>query len=176
MPLLNNNEYELKISYKNTEYKFNFITQLNPFYSSVQSIRFSMIKDMIENIDDKDIMFQIYENSVLANEIAASSNNSFDEENPPFYVMKFVSEKSKYDLLFRVYLKLINKASHNTQLADFRTESRRPNQLKDLLDMLKSSYLEWEEQIRGLNNRGRAKPASATRAGSTQYPLGERGF
>lgn len=176
MPLIENNEYKLKIVIKNKEYSFNFTTELNPFYASVKLVRYSVIKDLIEGIDDKDIMFQIYDNSVLAEEIAESRNNSFDTEEPPFYVRKYVSEKTKYDLLFRVYLSLINKASHNTQLADFRTESKRPNQLKDLLDMLKSSYLEWEEQLKGLNNRGSAKPLSATKAGNSQYPLSERRF
>jgi hypothetical protein len=175
LPLIKNNEYVLKVKINNTEKEYNFTTILSPFYTSVESIKYSIIGDIISEIEDKDIMLNIFDNSVLADEIASSSDNSFDLENPPYYVQKYVLEKTKYDLLFRVYLNLINKASHNNQLADFRTEARRPD-LKDLLDMLKKAYLEWEEQIRGLTNRGRAKPTSATRAGSTSYPLGERRF
>lgn len=176
MALLNNNEYNLTIKIKGKEYKFNFLSALSPFYTSINTIKYSIIGETIIDLPEKEIALQIYDNSVLAEEIADHSGNPFDTELPPFYVRKYVEEKTKYDLLFRVYISMLNKSGKHMQLADFTIQKNAPGDLKDLLNLLKQSYLEWEEQIRGLNNRGRAKPVYAVKAGSNDYPLSERGF
>lgn len=176
MALLPNNEYNLLIKIKGKEFRFNFWSILSPFYSSINIIRYSIIGESIIDLPDKEITMHIYDNSVLAEEIANHSNNPFDIESPPFYVRKYVEEKTKYDLLFMVYLSLLNKSSKSTQLADFSIQTNAPGDLKDLLDLLKRSYLEWEEMIRGLNNRGRAKPVYVVKGGNNEYPLSERGF
>lgn len=93
MALLNNNEYNLTIKIKGKEYKFNFLSALSPFYTSINTIKYSIIGETIIDLPEKEIALQIYDNSVLAEEIAEHSENPFDTELPPFYVRKYVEEK-----------------------------------------------------------------------------------
>lgn len=176
MPLMENNEYKLEIKINDTTFNFNFLTKLNPSYSTIRVIRHSLIGDKIQDISDHVIAYLIYDNSVLAEEIAEVSENPFDTESPPLYVRKFVEEKTKYDLLFKIYLDTASNSGKDVALADFSIEVGQPEGMEELLELLRKNLKDWEDTLKGLNRMKRAKPRHVLKSENSPYPLGERTF
>jgi hypothetical protein len=171
MSLLNNNEYTLTIEYEGHQMSYDFLSKLSPLYSSVRQIRTNPVKKFVKDTDDEDILFQIYENSDMAERIAIDNDNDFTNESEiPYYVVKYVTAKTQYDMFLEVYLDLANTNAKSIDLADFSVSGGDLEGLEEILDMLEDELDKWKLKLKG---QSKAKPVSAVKAEGT-YPLRTR--
>ena len=172
MALLTNNKYELKISYDGQQTTKEFITELTPYYASIAQIRTTPIKTFVSDIADKEIMFKIYDNSKLAQQLSKEHDNDdwIGDEDIPYYVINYVITKTKYDIFLAQYLNIAKQNSRSIDLADFSVDSGEMDGLKDLLDDLEDEYKYWEDKLTGV---GEASPVSVVKAEGS-YPFENR--
>lgn len=171
--LLENNEYIFTINIDGDRFKHKFFSIINPLFHTVKAVRNSDIEEYIESITDEKILYKLYDNSILAEEIAESSDNSFDRSEAPLAARMFVLEKTKYKLLYSVYLG--NTSARSTSLGDFKVSASRFDEIKPVLEELKTEIKFWEDKLKGLHNRSHAKPVNVQKAEGT-YGLSGRTF
>lgn len=159
--LLENNEYVLKVRYKNNETRFKFLSKVTPAFCTVRSIRSSGIGSFLNSMPDKIILFNIYDNSVMAVDIAETHNNAFDINNPPLAAIKYTFIKTQLDLLYAIYLE--KTSSKSTTLGDFAINAFKYDEIKPILDDLRKELEYWEQLLKGSTSVF-AQPVSVQKA------------
>lgn len=166
--LMNNQEYTLSIKLSNKTHTFKFTSKYSPLYSTSKIIKNDLL-DIVESIDDDVINFTIWQNSILANEVA---NTEIKDGKIPFYAKQWVRYKTEIDLVYAVYLAISGKSgSVSKKLGNMLIEKRyKIPFLKDMLSELKKKLGPFDKQLTGVKVVGR----SVLKAGKTPYPLTQR--
>lgn len=171
--LLPNQKYTLRMKHMEQEFTSTFFTRLNPYYSNVPIIR-TDLGGVIGDIPDDRIMMLIYNNSILANNIASEENMALleEEEKVPYVFKQYVRYRTELDLMMAVYLQLSGRqGSVNKILGELEIKRQYTfgsMDLEAILDDLKRKLKEWEDLLRGKN---RTIASSAVRGGKDSYPL-----
>ena len=178
--------YRLKIdgikSYCGDEINFDetFCTKLSPLYCSLKSVKTLLGKNI--SVKDEDILYNIRENSLLADYLYANrknfSNNIFQDEikidptNVPIEVREYVRYKTAYDMCLTITVDSTASSGISGTVGDVTfSEKEGEVDLEGVLDALKSALKRWEDAVRGYAIEGRALPKGAVR-GSTYIDTG----
>lgn len=171
--LLPNQKYTLRLKHMEQEFTSTFFTKLTPYYSNIPLIH-TDLGDVISTVPDDRIMMLIYNNSILANNIASEENLELLETEPkiPYVFKQFVRYRTELDLMMAIYLQLSGRqGSVNKILGELeikRQYSFGSMNIDAILDDLKRKLKEWEGLLRGKN---RTIASSAVRGGKETYPL-----
>ncbi len=166
--LLNAQEYTVRFTQGDQVLQSIFYTRMDPSYSTIKIIRNDLGK-VLDEIKDSQIAFQIYQNSVLANNIASEENlgRLEEEEKIPYVFKQYVRYRTELDLLIAIYLHISGRGSTEKKvLGELEIEYKwRLPDIKPLLDELKRALKPWEKELRGQTSVGII--ASAVKAGSS---------
>ena len=168
--LLENNEYTFKINILGKEFKNEFLTEITPLYASIRNVKNSSIEAFIENISDKKIVSYLFDNSILADEIAESADTEVDEDNI-LAARNFVASKTIYQLLYSIYLS--RTSAESISLGDFDIDNIDFERIKPVADNLKDDIEYWKDRLKGKSNRGHARPLHVKKDDGS-YPLESR--
>jgi hypothetical protein len=173
--LKNNQQYTLGINLLDKEYGFKFTSKYSPLYSTIKLIR-NDLQDIIENVPDDTINFTIWQNSLLAQEIASSNTNSttnaLTDEVATTPAKYFVRYQTEIDLVYAIYLAISGKASKSVNKLgniQFELDYTLPD-VKTMLDELKKKLAQYERALSGIG----AKGSGFLKAGNTSYPVNDR--
>lgn len=161
-----NHLYKVDIKLSGENYSFEFSSRYSPLYQKVKNIRMDLL-DVIDNVTDEQINYTIWQNSILANEMA---ENEVDEDNPAFYVKQWVRYKTEIDIIYAIYLAISGKFGSVSKKLGAMTIDRkyRIPFLKDMLDELKDKLKPFEDKLMGVKVAG----TPARKAGGNDYPIG----
>lgn len=174
--LMPNQSYKLKFSYDQQHLSISFDTVLTPLYSNVQLLK-NDLGDISEDLQDKRLLLLIYENSILAENIASAENKALlaSEAKTPYVYKQFVRYRTELDIMTAVYMSLTGRnGSEKRVLGQFNVERRRELGMVNIdviLKDLRAKLQEWERTLRGSSTL--ASPlATAVRGGTSKpYPL-----
>lgn len=172
--LLPNQRYTLRMKHMDQEFSSTFFTKLNPYYSNESLIR-TDLGDVISTVPSDRIMMLIYNNSILAYNIASEDNIGLleEEEKTPFVFKQYVRYRTELDLMTAVYMQLSGQqGSVNKILGELeikRQHSFGSMNINSILNDLKRKLKEWETLLRGVAQKTIA--AAAVRGGKDTYPL-----
>lgn len=171
--LLPNQKYTMRLKHMDQEFTSTFFTRLSPYYTNVPLMH-TDLGDVISDVPDDRIMMLIYNNSILANNIASEENLELleTEEKTPYVFKQYVRYRTELDLMMAVYLQLSGRqGSVNKILGELeikRQYTLGSTDINAILEDLKRKLKEWEELLRGKN---RTLASSAVRGGKDSYPL-----
>lgn len=176
--LMLNNKYEVNICIDKEPVKWNFISHLQPLFTTSRKI-WEDIGEFIEGFTEEYIYSKIYENSVavielideLANQDDAIENVTYEKSTDGEYtsdyraVRNWVRYRTDIDLIMARYYGIsLRYGSVRKEVGDISIEkSVKLPYLDNLLDRLEDLFNEADEVIRGLN-----RVASAVK-GSDDY-------
>jgi len=170
--LFENNEYTLKVNALDNEQTFKLISKISPALTTIKIIKNSNVGSFLKDINDEIVLYSIYDNSVLAIDIAESSGNEIDIDKPSFEAVKYTTLKSELDLLYALYLQ--KTSTKSTTLGDFSVDAFKFEEISPILDELREQIDYWEGVLRG-NESSFASPLSVTKSEGT-YSLSDRTF
>jgi hypothetical protein len=170
--LFENNEYTLKVNALGNEQTFKLISKISPALTTIKIIKNSNVGSFLKDINDEIVLYSIYDNSVLAIDIAESSGNEIDIDKPSFEAVKYTTLKSELDLLYALYLQ--KTSTKSTTLGDFSVDAFKFEEISPILDELREQIDYWEGVLRG-NESSFASPLSVTKSEGT-YSLSDRTF
>jgi hypothetical protein len=176
--LLKNQRYTLSFKYDEQVFEADFHTRLDPFYSTISRIK-NDLGDVTEDIEDKRIMYMVYENSILSQNIASDENVDLLEleDKTPYVFKQFVRYRTELDIMTAVYMSLSGRqGSVKKQLGELTIDRKRnlgTTIIGPILQDLKDKLKEWEILLRGGSSSNVVSPvATAVRGGtSNPYPL-----
>lgn len=173
--LYKNTRYNLNLFINGENFENNFVTELDPLYCDIKTIKLDC-NDFSSSINDDDIITLLYRNSIEIRDRKeetdqdTSSKISIDEK----YLQPWVRYKTDIDVLYRHYIHLCNKygtKSKETLPIKIEDTTKLPD-LKDLLSRYKKALEDIESNFYESNN-----VTTTVRAGKTaQYPLDSRVF
>lgn len=164
--LMPNQRYDVKLSYQDQEFSYSFWTELSPLFTSVPIIR-GDLGSVIDGIADSAIQFQIYQNSVLATQIAETPINP--EEELPLYVKQYVRYRTELDLLNAMFFAIAGKSGSDKKILG-QMEVTRYYKVEDVSKLI----ADIQNKLRGPETelRGLRMVAGAVRGGNNAaYPL-----
>lgn len=172
--LLPNQRYTLRLKHMEQEFTTSFFTKLSPYFSNEPIIR-TDLGDVISTVASDRIMMLIYNNSILAYNIASDENIEAleAEDKIPFVFKQYVRYRTELDLMMAVYMHLsgrqgaVNKILGELEIK--RQYTFGSMNLSAILEDLKQKLKEWERLLRG--STVGAIAASAVRGGKDSYPL-----
>jgi hypothetical protein len=136
--------------------KVKIATAVKPAYVSLLSVQ-----EVVEScqLNNDKILYNIREASRFADYII-----DFDHINIPFEVEQFVKYKAAHDCLLKYYIDRAALAGQKGQIGDVMFDNDpKMSDISDLLKELKQLEKFWMDAMRGYNEFGRAKPASAVK-------------
>lgn len=172
--LKNNQEYTIEVTLLDKTSEFKFTSRYSPLYSTVKLVRMD-IQELIEHIPDDTINFTIWQNSILAQEIAASNTVTtitLTDDAPTTAAKYFARYKTEIDLVYAIYLAISGKVGKSSKkLGNIQIDLQidLPT-LKNMLDELKKKLAPYQNTLSGVG----AKGAGFVKAGGTSYPITSR--
>ena len=172
--LKNNQEYTLGVTLQGKQQEYKFTSKYSPLYSTVKLIR-NDLQDIIENVPDNTINFTIWQNSLLAQEIASSNTDTttaLTDDTATVAAKYFVRYQTEIDLVYAIYLAISGKASKSSKkLGNLEVELNYSlPDVKTMLDELKRKVAQYERALSGVG----AKGAGFVKAGGNSYPVSDR--
>lgn len=162
--LMENQLYQVSFQLDGVSKQFSFTSRYSPLYTTIKILR-NDFRDLFENIKDNTLNFQIWQTSLLANEIA--NEDSFLNGKPNFAVKQYVRFKTEYDVVRNILIAVSSKAgSEDKKLGEFSiTREFKTPDIEAILKDLGAELKKWESAISDpLQNRG------AVRA-NTNFPF-----
>lgn len=166
--LLPTQKYTVTFTHDDQLFTKEFYTRMDPSYSTIRIIR-GDVGEVFNSVRDPQLAFQIYQNSVLANNIASEENLTLleDEEKIPYVFKQYVRYRTELDLLIAIYMAISGRGSTEKKvLGELEIEYKwRLSDIKPLLEELKQKLKPWEKQLTG--KTAASLVASAVRGGSS---------
>lgn len=161
-----NNKYEVCICIKKDIFRWNFVTKLSPFFSSVKKI-LEDIGEFIDGYTEEYITSMLYRNSVevitLIDELAEQEdpveNVTYTVDNDGNYtgshsaIQDWVKYKTEMDLIYARYYGIsLRYGSIKKSLGDISIErNTKLPYIDQLLDRIKDLWQDADDKIRGVN-------------------------
>lgn len=176
--LMENQKYSVVFDHGFSKLETHFYTKIYPLFTNVPTIR-NDFQGMFEEIADHQILFQIYQNGVLAMNIAQTEEDGSGTSQQqdiqdavdnrtqiPFYARQFVRYRTELDFVLAIYFAISGKGGAQSKvLGSLEIERRyRLGEIEPLLKELKSRLKPWEQELRG--SSGTRIAASAVRGGN----------
>lgn len=123
-----NQIYDFILNVNEEEYKTEFLTKYDPFYTTIEKIRLDT-GDLLANIPDSQIAKVIYINSKEAYDKLVEAATNSDEETTtvttiPTYAKNYVRYKTDIDFCYAIYLSISGKYGTQTKkVGDIQIES-----------------------------------------------------
>lgn len=173
--LFENQKYTLTFRYEDQEFSQSFMTFLTPLYSTVKTVR-EDLGAVIEEIPDERILYLLFQNSILSQNIANEENLALlqSSEKVPFVFKQYVRYRTEVDLITSIYLLISGRQGSATKnLGTFKVDRRYQFNaigLETILDDLKNKQRSSE---RALTRAARSSPLVGAVKGGTNnpYPL-----
>lgn len=172
--LMPNQTYALTFAQHGQEFSHSFQTIIDPLYSTIQIIR-NDLGDTVENITDQRLLFLMYQNSILAENIASEENMTLlnDSEKTPYMFKQYVRYQTEMDLMTAIHLYVSGNSGQATKILGEMEITRRlelGQGFKDTLADLKGKLRKWERILTGV---AQISPVlSAVKGGTANpYPL-----
>lgn len=173
--LLENQKYTLTFRQEEQEFESVFYTKLNPFYSTIKTIR-ADLGNILDDVPDGRLIYLIFDNSILSQNIASEENLQLleSEEKTPYVFKQFVRYRTEMDLMTAVYLLLSGRQGSVSKILGELEILHRNDfgsmDISKILKDLKMKLREWEKQLRGSSASSPLR--GAVRGGtSNPYPL-----
>lgn len=172
--LLPNQTYKVRFIYDGQEFESSFQTVINPLYSTVRTIR-EDLGDITLNIPDSRLLYLIYQNSILSQNIASEENLALleSEEKTPFVFKQYVRYRTEMDIMTSIYLTLSGKQEKISKvLGEMEIEKRGEFKLNGIKDVLSDLKIKLKKAERALTGENASSPLrTAVKGGSDSYPL-----
>lgn len=167
--LKHNHVYTFTACVDGKNFSTDFVTKLNPYYSSVDKIR----KDtggLLESVDDDVISYLIYLNSKNVYEVLKEK----EVEGIPNFAKQYVRYKTDMDLINAIYLTLSGKpGSTNKRIGIISVDkTMKIPFIKDMLYYFKDLCKKYEDMLDELGEVSMA--GSFVKAKETTYPITQR--
>jgi hypothetical protein len=170
--LYENQRYTIQLSLNGETKKFSFTSRYNPLYSTVKILR-SDFPDMFANFHDDLLNFQIWQSSLLGQEIVGEDSEHIVDGKPSYTMKQFVRYNTEYEIIRNILLAMTTDSGmEEKMLGEFRI-ARQVFLAKDLpktLRALKTEVDTWKAALGVM-----AAPRGAVRGGqSSPFPLNSR--
>lgn len=171
-----NQKYTLNFKHGEQLFQSVFHTRMDPLYSSVETVR-NDLGDITSEILDERILYLIFQNSILSQNIASEENLALleSEEKTPYVFKQFVRYRTEMDILIAIYMLITGRQGSVTKtLGELKVDRRYvwgTTIVDPIIADLKDKLKEWEKALRG--SAAMVSPVvSAVRGGSSNpYPL-----
>lgn len=169
-------KYTLTFKHGTQVFTSSFHTVIDPLYSTVQTIK-NDLGEIVSDIPDERILYLIFQNSILSQNIASEENLALleSEVKIPYVFKQFVRYRTEMDIIIAIYMLITGRQGSVTKtLGELKIDRRYTwgtTIIEPILADLKEKLKEWEKLLRG--SSGFVSPvATAVRAGaSSPYPL-----
>jgi hypothetical protein len=177
--LLANQLYTLSFSHGAQSFSVQFNTKIDPLYSTLPIIQ-NDLGAVLDGIADQNrILFLIYENGILAENIANTDNSTLlknakiNKTAIPYVFKQYVRYRTELDIVMAMYILAAGRqGSESKALGQLKINKQNllgMTPLGPILDDLKQKMKQWEKALIG---KTLVSPlSSAVRAGNTAYPL-----
>lgn len=164
-----NHKYLFNVNIDKENFSTDFVSKLDPFYSSVDKIR-KDTGDLLENVSDETISYLIYSNSKYVKD----KLDEKDVEEVPYYAKQFVRYKTDMDLINAIYLTLSGRiGSVNKKIGIISIDkTMKIPYINDMLGYFKDLAKNYEDMLENIGDNGTV--ATFVKASNSKYPLDER--
>lgn len=172
--LLPNQMYTMRFAYGEQVFSHSFNTVIDPLYSSISVIQ-NDLGEVISDVPDQRMLFLIYQNSILSQNIASEENLSLleSETKLPYVFKQYVRYRTELDLMSAMYLYLSGRTGSVSKILGELEITKRVDLgigFKDALNDLKMKLKKWEKLLTG--SAARSPLVGAVRGGTNNpYPL-----